>query len=54
MIKKKAIKKVIDLMSKFDITTQDIVNYCQNELEKQTMEIKIKVQELKSKGVIIK
>ena len=54
MNKKAAVKKVVRLMSKFDITTQNILDYCTSELRKQTKEIEGRIQQLKTKGVIVK
>ena len=52
MTRKEAIKKVIHLMLELDITSQDILDYCLEELKKQTKEVKTQAQRLKSKGMI--
>ena len=51
MNKKEAIKKIVKLMSKFNITTQDILDYCRDKLVKETMEVKARIKKIKDEKV---
>lgn len=47
MTREQAIKKVVELFSKYNLTVQEVIDYCAQKLKAETKEIKKRLERLK-------